>query len=80
VSFLSSDYRAEFHRGRTPGKNCTESRGDKVIKINAEKAPYLCEKLGVWILPTVLLIKDNATVTKMEGFDAVGERDDFPTK
>lgn len=29
----------------------------KFIKIHAEKAPFLAEKLKIWMLPTVALIK-----------------------
>jgi hypothetical protein len=28
------------------------------VKINAEKSPYLVEKLNVWVMPTLLLVKD----------------------
>eukprot|EP00954_Amorphochlora_amoebiformis_P005121 403327-Amorphochlora_amoeboformis.AAC.2 len=33
----------------------------RFIKINAEKSPYLCQKLNIVLLPTILCTKDNFT-------------------
>lgn len=47
------------------------------VKINAEKAPYLVEKLNIWMMPTLVLIKDGQTVHHVRGFDEFGGSDSF---
>ena len=51
--------------------------GCKFIKINAEKCPYLCEKLHIWCLPSIVLIKDGKTEHTCVGFNDFGGDDDF---
>mmetsp|Transcript_24310 Transcript_24310/g.34322 ORF Transcript_24310/g.34322 Transcript_24310/m.34322 type:complete len:227 (+) Transcript_24310:30-710(+) len=51
----------------------------KFIKINAEKAPFLCENLNVVLLPTIIIVKDNVPIDRVEGFDSLGGVDTFPT-
>lgn len=48
-------------------------------QINAEKAPYLTDKLKVWMLPTLALIKGEKVVDYVVGFDDLGGKDDFST-
>lgn len=52
----------------------------RFIKINAEKTPFLAQRLGVFCLPTILLIQDGVTVDKLEGFERLGNTDNFTTK
>lgn len=52
----------------------------RFIKIDAEKAPYLSEKLEVVLLPTILCTKEGFTADRVEGFADFGERYDFSTK
>jgi hypothetical protein len=49
-------------------------------QINAEKAPYLTDKLKVWMLPTLALIKAEKVVDYVVGFDDLGGKDDFSTE
>lgn len=51
----------------------------RFVKINAEKAHYLCDKLKIWCLPTLVLVKDQHTKHSIVGFDEFGAVDDFPT-
>ena len=51
----------------------------KFIKVNAEKSPYLVEKLRVYMLPTMMLIKNGKTEHSIIGFDELGGTDDFST-
>jgi thioredoxin-like negative regulator of GroEL len=37
----------------------------RFVKINAEKSPFLVERLGIFIMPTILLIKDGQTIDKL---------------
>lgn len=49
------------------------------FQINAEKAPYLTDKLKVWMLPTLALIKGEKVIDYVVGFDDMGGKDDFST-
>jgi hypothetical protein len=40
-------------------------------QINAEKAPFLTERLKIWMLPTLALIQHEKTVDYVAGFDQV---------
>lgn len=51
----------------------------KFVKINAEKSPFLTERLKIWMLPTLALIKFEKTVDYVVGFDDMGGKDDFET-
>lgn len=52
----------------------------KFIKVNAEKSPYLAEKLNIWCLPTTVLIKNGKTDHSLIGFNDMGGDDNFPTE
>uniref|UniRef100_UPI0035901383 thioredoxin domain-containing protein 9 isoform X1 n=2 Tax=Myxine glutinosa TaxID=7769 RepID=UPI0035901383 len=52
----------------------------KFLRLNVEKAPYLCKKLSVRILPSLLLFRDNKVCDRVVGFDDMGGVDDFPTE
>lgn len=42
------------------------------VKIDAEKSPFLVERLKITILPSILCIKDGKTVHTIQGFDEFG--------
>lgn len=50
----------------------------RFVKINAEKSPYLTERLHIWMLPSVVLCKGGKTEHTIVGFDEMGGSDDFP--
>jgi hypothetical protein len=55
----------------------------RFVKINAEKSQYLCEKLHIWCLPSVVLIKNGKTEHTIVGLSelvAEGGGDDFHTE
>eukprot|EP00386_Alphamonas_edax_P007509 GDKI01025001.1.p1 GENE.GDKI01025001.1~~GDKI01025001.1.p1 ORF type:complete len:209 (-),score=67.71 GDKI01025001.1:19-579(-) len=54
--------------------------GTRFVKINAERCPYLCDKLKIWCIPTLMLIKDGKTEHSIVGFDELGGKDDFHTR
>lgn len=54
--------------------------GTRFIKINAEKAPYLAEKLHIWMLPSIVLVKKGKTEHTIVGLDEMGGEEDFPTE
>lgn len=59
----------------TPSRSATPC-----TQIDAEKSPYLTEKLKIWMLPTLALIRGEKVVDYMVGFDDVGGTMDFPTE
>ncbi|CAN1156266.1 Thioredoxin domain-containing protein 9 homolog [Linum perenne] len=56
----------------------------RFVKINAEKSPFLADKLKIVVLPTLALIKnakvDDYVVGDQVGFDQLGGTDDFSTE
>ncbi|SCM24308.1 phosducin-like protein, putative [Plasmodium chabaudi chabaudi] len=42
------------------------------IKINAEKSPFLCDRLKIWCIPTLMLIQNGKTEHSIIGFDELG--------
>ncbi|KAG8368452.1 hypothetical protein BUALT_Bualt15G0046900 [Buddleja alternifolia] len=52
----------------------------RFVKINAEKSPYLSEKLRIVVLPTLALVKNAKVEDYVVGFDELGGKDDFSTE
>ncbi|ONH91834.1 hypothetical protein PRUPE_8G138300 [Prunus persica] len=52
----------------------------RFVKINAEKSPFLAEKLKIVVLPTIALIKNAKVDDYVVGFDELGGKDDFSTE
>ncbi|XP_021753440.1 thioredoxin domain-containing protein 9 homolog [Chenopodium quinoa] len=51
----------------------------RFVKIQAEKSPFLAEKLKIVVLPTLAIIKNAKVENYMVGFDELGGKDDFST-
>ncbi|KAK9286532.1 hypothetical protein L1049_014930 [Liquidambar formosana] len=51
----------------------------RFVKINAEKSPFLAEKLKIIVLPTLALIKNAKVDDYVVGFDELGGTDEFST-
>jgi len=52
----------------------------RFVKLNVERAPFLCQRLKVRILPTIALIKNGKTGDYVVGFDELGGIDEFSTE
>jgi len=52
----------------------------KFVKLDAEKAPFFVTKLGVQVMPCVVMFEDGKMVGRLDGFDLLGGVDDFPTE
>ncbi|KAL6842238.1 hypothetical protein ACP4OV_027886 [Aristida adscensionis] len=52
----------------------------RFIKVHAEKAPFLTEKLRIVVLPTLALVKNAKVEDYVVGFDELGGKDDFTTE
>lgn len=75
-----------FYRGSTERCKIVDARIAELVprfiktrfcKIDAEKAPFLVERLNIFMMPTLLLVKDCATVHQIRGFDELGGTDEF---
>ncbi|KAL5701492.1 hypothetical protein ACHQM5_026820 [Ranunculus cassubicifolius] len=51
----------------------------RFVKLNAEKSPFLAEKLKIVVLPTLALVKNAKVEDYVVGFDQLGGTDDFST-
>lgn len=79
---------AHFFRRSTPRCEIVDAHFDKLaqthlesrfIKVDVEKNPYLVEKLGIILLPTIVIIIKGHTEHAIHGFDEFGGTDDFET-
>ncbi|KAL1764340.1 thioredoxin domain-containing protein 9, partial [Sigmodon hispidus] len=52
----------------------------KFLKLNVEKAPFLCERLWIKVIPTLALVRDGKTQDYVVGFTDLGNTDDFTTE
>ncbi|KAJ7946128.1 Thioredoxin domain-containing protein [Quillaja saponaria] len=52
----------------------------RFIKLDAEKSPFLAEKLKIIVLPTLALIKNAKVDDYVVGFDQLGGTDEFSTE
>lgn len=77
-------YRDQFERCRIVDKHLAilakSHIETKFCKINAEKAPFLTERLKIRVLPTISLVKEGKTRDFIVGFTDLGNCDDFTTE
>jgi len=52
----------------------------RFVKLNAEKSPFLVDRLKIKVLPTILVLKDAIVVDRIIGFGDLGGVDDFRTE
>lgn len=52
----------------------------KFVSLNAEKCPFLAERLHVKTIPTLVCIQNSIMIDKVVGFTSLGNRDDFTTE
>jgi len=52
----------------------------KFCKIDAEKCPFLCDRLKIKVIPTLIMIKDSKTRGYVVGFTDLGNTDEFSTE
>ncbi|OON15494.1 hypothetical protein X801_08702 [Opisthorchis viverrini] len=51
----------------------------RMIKLNAEKSPFLTQRLGIIVIPTLILVKNEQVCDRIIGFDDLGGHDEFST-
>merc|ERR1719221_983698 len=54
--------------------------GTRFVKINAEKSPYLVERLNIWCLPSLVLCKHGKTDHTIVGFSEFKTGDECTTE
>jgi len=52
----------------------------RFVKINADKCPFLTERLRIKVIPTIMIVKDEKTCDYIVGFDDLGGTDEFTTE
>ena len=78
-----------FFRGVTPRCQIVDAHFTKLaethvetrfLKIDAEKNPFLVERVEIIVMPTIVLIKEGRTEHSIRGFDEFGGTDDFSSQ
>ena len=78
-----------FYRNQTAYCALVDSHLEKIaprhietrfVKINAEKCPFLVERLMIVVMPTIIMSKDGETIDRLEGFTELGNTDRFTTE
>ncbi|GAQ80263.1 thioredoxin domain-containing protein [Klebsormidium nitens] len=76
-------YHHEFERCKIVDKHLRLVVGKyfdtKFIKVDAEKCPFFVTKLGIKVLPCVILFKNGVAIDRIVGFEELGGVDDFAT-
>lgn len=52
----------------------------KFARIDAEKSPFLTQRLNIWMLPTISIVKNDKATDYIVGLDELGGSEDFPTE
>jgi thioredoxin-like negative regulator of GroEL len=77
-----------FYRGTTNYCQLVDAHLEKIAakhietrfsKIDAEKCPFLVERLLIVVMPTIIMTKDGSTNDRLEGFTELGNTDRFTT-
>jgi len=61
-------------------KLAVQHPGTRFVKLNAEKAPFLAERLRIIFLPTLAVVMKGKVKDYVVGFDDMGGVDDFDTE
>lgn len=89
VSKKSANIVCHFYRDSTPRCRivdmhlkilATKHIEAKFCKVNAEKCPFLTQRLRIKVIPSIALIKDSKTKDYIVGFTDLGNCDDFRTE
>lgn len=89
VSKKSANIVCHFYRDSTPRCRivdmhlkilATKHIEAKFCKVNAEKCPFLTQRLRIKVIPSIALIKDSKTKDYIVGFTDLGNCDDFSTE
>nr|GEY89181.1 thioredoxin domain-containing protein PLP3B-like [Tanacetum cinerariifolium] len=77
-------YHREFYRCKIMDKHlktlATSHLNTKFIKVDAENSPFFVTKLGIKMLPCVILFRKGIAGDRLVGFEDLGGKDDFSTR
>lgn len=57
---------------------CRKHEECRFVRMDAQRAPFFVNKLGIQMLPTVIMFIDGIAVDRIVGFDQLGGKEDFP--
>jgi len=60
-------------------KICRDHDECRFVKMDAERAPFFINKLGIQMLPTIICFINGVAQDRVVGFEELGGADDFPT-
>ncbi|CAN0927290.1 Thioredoxin domain-containing protein PLP3B [Linum grandiflorum] len=76
-------YHKEFYRCKIVDKHlkvlAPKHLDTKFVRLDAENAPFFVAKLGIKMLPCVILFRKGIASDRLVGFQDLGGKDDFPT-
>ncbi|KAF8073249.1 PLP3B [Scenedesmus sp. PABB004] len=76
-------FHKEFERCRIVDKHLAGLAAKYIdarfVKLSAPDAPFFTVKLGIKVLPAVVMFKHGVSVDRVVGFEGLGGRDDFST-
>ena len=76
-------FHKDFERCRIVDKHLGELArrhfDTRFFKINAVEAPFFVDKLGVKVLPCVVMFQNGVAIDRIVGFEGLGGKDDFTT-
>ena len=52
----------------------------RFVKLNVDRAPFLCKRLNIRVLPTIACVIEGKTQDYIKGFDDLGGHDEFSTE
>ena len=52
----------------------------RFVKLSVDRAPFLCDRLHIRIIPTIACVLDGKTKDYIKGFDDLGGHDEFSTE
>ncbi|CAM8955884.1 unnamed protein product [Rhodiola kirilowii] len=77
-------YHREFYRCKIMDKHlkalASKHVDTKFVRLDAENAPFFVTKLGIKMLPCVILFRKGVAIDRVVGFQELGNKDDFSTR
>uniref|UniRef100_A0A7N0TMZ9 Thioredoxin domain-containing protein n=1 Tax=Kalanchoe fedtschenkoi TaxID=63787 RepID=A0A7N0TMZ9_KALFE len=77
-------YHREFYRCKIMDKHlkalASKHVDTKFVKLDAENAPFFVTKLGIKMLPCIVLFRKGVAIDIVVGFQDLGSKDDFTTR
>ena len=79
VHFFHKDFERCRIVDRHLGELARKHFDTRFFKINAVEAPFFVDKLGVKVLPCIIMFMNGVAIDRIVGFEGIGGKDDFST-